>query len=396
MHLIRNQYLEKIEEYIGTTLIKVITGQRRVGKTVLMQQILQKFPKNEVSFCSKEDEKFSHIQTKEDLTLFLNSEKKLGKKYFFIDEVQMISEWEKSILSLFSQNPSFEIFLSGSNAHLLSSELSTLLSGRYIEFHIHPFSFSEFSEYFSLPLTQESFLKYIKEGGFPTVYSLQANPQLQKEWIQTLINTIFLKDITARYHIKDVHLLEEIFAFLVSNIGNITSLSSIIKTLKSKNITTNLNTLHQYITYLKNTFLVYEAPLFDLEGKRVFDRERKFYISDHSIRNALFSSHDYGVGKHLENIVFIEGIRRGYSVFVGRIKKQEVDFIFEKNGEKIYVQVAYMLTDEKVIEREFSSLEKISDNWRKYVVTLDPLSIGNRNGIEHIQIWELEKLFQTL
>ena len=393
MNLIRNKYLEKIENYIGTPLIKVITGQRRVGKTVLMKQILQKFPTHEVSFCSKEDEHFSFIQTKDDLTLFLESEKKAGKKYFFIDEVQMIEEWEKSILSLFSQNPNFEIFLSGSNAHLLSSELSTLLSGRYIEFHIHPFSFHEFSEYFSLPLSSETFLKYIQEGGFPTIYALQKTPQLQKEWIQTLINTIFLKDITARYRIQNVHLLEEIFMFLVSNVGNITSLSKIVKTLKSKNITTNLNTLHQYIGYLKNTFLVYEAPLYDLEGKKVFDRERKFYISDHSIRNALFSSYDHGVGKHLENIIYLEGIRRGYRVFVGRIKKKEVDFIFEKNGEKIYVQVAYMLTDEKAIEREFSSLEEISDNWKKYVVTLDPISIGNRNGIQHIQIWELERIF---
>lgn len=393
MELSRDMYQKKIEAYLGVPLIKIITGQRRVGKTVIMHQIAQKFPLEEVFFLSKEDSQFEHIVTHSDFSELLKQEQINKKKYFFIDEVQMIEGWEKSIISLFSQEKNIEIFLSGSNASLLSSELSTLLAGRYIEFHIHPFSYAEFCEYFGYEKNSDSFLSYLEVGGFPTVYQMQNNAPLQKEWIQTLINTIFLKDIAARYVIRDVSLLEDLFLFFANNAGNLSSLSRMITLLAGKKIVTNLNTLNSYIGYLKNTFLLYECPLYDIEGKRIFDRERKFYISDHSIRNALFSGFDEGRGKHLENIVFLELMRRGYSVYVGRIKKKEVDFVAEKNGEKLYVQVAYLLADASVVEREFSPLQSISDNWKKVVVSLDPVSLGIKEGIVHVRFWELEKIF---
>ncbi|MCH2188544.1 ATP-binding protein [Candidatus Gracilibacteria bacterium] len=366
-------------------------GQRRVGKTVLMQQIIEKFQESEVTYISKENKDFDFLYDDTSLNDFLKKEISNGKRYICIDEVQLIHNWEKTINSIFSQYPKIDIFLTGSNSKMLSSELSTLLSGRYIEFHIFPFSYEEYLEFHKQENNFDTFKGYIHQGGLALTYEL-GNNELVSEWIKNLKNTIFLKDIVSRYKIKDVSLLEDIFLFIVNNIGNITNLNSILKYLKSKQIHTNLNTLASYIGYLKDAFLIYEVNLYDLRGKQVFDRERKFYISDHIFRKYLFSGFDTGIGKILENIVFLEAKRKGYEVYVGRIRENEIDFVLEKGGRKKYIQVAYILSDENVIKREFGNLDMINDNWEKYVITMDEIDFGGRNGIEHIFMKDMHKV----
>lgn len=314
------------------------------------------------------------------------------KKYIFIDEVQLIINWERTINPIYSKFNNIDIFLSGSNSKMLSSELSTLLSWRYIEFHILPFSYYEFLEYNKLKNDFNNFKKYIEKWWLPLIYELW-NKELICEWIKNLKNTIFLKDIVSRYKIKDVLLLEDLFLFVVNNIWNITNLNSILKYLKWKQINTNLNTISSYIWYLKDSFLIYEVPLYDLRWKQVFDRERKFYISDHIFRKCLFSGFDKWFWKILENIVFLEAKRQWYNVYIWRIKNNEVDFVLEKWWIKKYIQVAYILNDENVIKREFWNLELINDNWEKYVVTMDEINFWILNWVKHIFIKDLKNLF---
>ncbi|PIE85457.1 AAA family ATPase [Candidatus Gracilibacteria bacterium] len=356
-----------------------------------MQQLSKNFKDKKVVYINKEHKDFDFLYDDNSLNDYLEAQIKLGKKYIFIDEVQLIINWEKTINSVFSKYREIEIFLTGSNSKMLSSELSTLLSGRYIDFYIYPFSYKEYIDFNKLKNNFNSFKGYLDKGGLSLVYELD-NDELICEWVKNLKNTVFLKDIVSRYKIKDISLLEDLFLFIVNNIGNLTNLNSILKYLKGKQIKTNLNTISSYIGYLKDAFLVYEVALYDLRGKQVFDRERKFYISDHIFRKCLFSGFDKGFGKILENIVFLEAKRKGYEVYVGRVKNKEVDFILEKGGIKKYIQVAYILSDDNVINREFGNLDLIKDNWEKYVVTMDEISFGIRNGVKHIFIKDLENI----
>lgn len=339
-----------------------------------------------------EQSDFSWLFSEKELSGYLEKHIHEWISEIYIDEVQLIKNWEKSVNSIFSKYPMVDIFLTGSNSDLLSSELTTLLRGRYITFEIFPFSFDEFCTYFEYGKNIEAWREFMRLGTTPVNYML-GDEALVQEWMKNLISTIFLRDIVERYKIKDVHVLEEVFLFFVNNVSNNISLTTIMKTLGSRWVSTNLTTLGNYVEYLKNAYLIYEAPLYDLKGKQVFDRERKLYLSDPLLRKVFFSGYDAGVGKVLENLVFLEAKNRGYTVYVGRLGDREIDFVIEKDGKRKYIQVAYILADETVVAREFGNLIAVKDSWEKYVISLDEVSFWVIEWVRHIHAWEIETIF---
>ncbi len=395
---IRSSYLNKIQKYIGNDLIKVLVGQRRTGKSYILRQIIQELINQGINaknifYLNKELVDFDDIKTYRDLSKLVELYKKelkvRGKIFIFLDEVQEIDGWEK-VVNSFSQDykNKYELFITGSNSKLLSGELASYLSGRYISFEIMPFSFGEYCHYFSLSLSKESYLSYIKIGGLPELYKLH-DEETRTNYVTSLQNTILFKDIVQRYNIKDTYLLETVFKFLIDNIGKLFSINTVVGYFNSHKIKTNFETISNYIEYLSQTFLIHGVERFDIKGKNILSRGKKYYVNDLSFKNYLSSSFDYGAGNILENCIYLYYRSLGYTLYVGTIGSKEIDFIIEKGKEKKYIQVAYALSDEKVIKREFGNLEEINDNYEKIVVSLDDFSLGNKEGISHIRVWEL-------
>ncbi len=392
----RKFYVSNITSYINNKLIKVILGQRRVGKSYIMRMIISHLindlsisPKN-IIYINMDIHDFEFISNYKILAKLIEEFKKTfklkNKIYIFIDEIQEIENWEKLINSYaqdFTNN--YEIFITGSNANLLSSELSTYLSGRYIQFLVYPFSYREYLEFFNLKNSKESFLNYLKIGGMPEIYNFSDN-ELRQNYIYTLKDSILLRDIIKRFKIRDIGLMERLISFIIDNIGNLFSINSIVKILKNQGFKTNVETLSNYIEALKKSYFIHEVTRYDIKGKKILSGERKFYINDTGFKYFLSSSFDFGIGKYMENIVFLELKRRGFNVFIGKFNNKEVDFIAEKGKEKIYFQIAYLLTDEKVIKREFSNLLQIKDHFPKYVLSLDDIEMGNIDGVKHLKI----------
>lgn len=396
----RNDYLEKITEYIDTRLVKVLVGQRRVGKSYILRQIIsfltehKKVDPQNIFFINKEYTAFDDIKTATDLENLFSYYKEHyqvnGKIYIFLDEVQNIGNWE-SFVNSYSQDftQEFELFITGSNSNLLSGELATLLSGRYIEFEILPFSFFEFTGIKNLPAKKESFLTYLQTGGLPEMFHFNSE-ELNRNYSESLKNTVILRDIVGRHKIKDLQLLEDLFKFLAVNIGNLTSISSIVDYFKSKQKKTNYETISTYIGYLKDTFIFHRAERYNLRGKQTLGGECKYYLNDLAFKNFLFGFYPSDIGYNLENYVFTQLKRMGYKVSVGILNNLEIDFVAQKSEKTIYVQVCYLLSSQKVIDREFGNLLIIKDNHEKFVVSLDDLEFSNYEGIKHLHPWELK------
>jgi predicted AAA+ superfamily ATPase len=364
-----------------------------------LRQIISALIKNGVNpkntfYLNKELIEFDDIKTHKQLFDLVNLYKKnlkvKGKTYLFFDEIQEISQWEKTVNSL-SQNhkEECEIFITGSNSKMLSSELATYLSGRYVAFEIFPFSFNEFTASRNLPKNKESFLLYMKTGGLPELLNLP-DEETKSHYISSLKDTIMLRDIVERRGIKDVQLLENTFKFIADNIGSLFSTNAIVNYLESHQVKTNHETISNYVQYLVQSFLAHCAERYDIKGKEIFSAGKKYYLNDLAFKNYFSSSFSYGLGKQLENIIYLHYRRLGYSVYVGSISGEEVDFVLEKDGEKKYIQVAYTLSNKKTADREFRSLEKIKDSFEKAIISLDDAPLGNKNGIRHICAWELE------
>lgn len=395
---IRKSYIEKIWNYLGNKLIKVLIGQRRVGKSYIMRQLASNLISNGVKsenilMINKEFESFSFIETHNDLDKFIsayeNKFKPQGKIYIFIDEVQEIEGWEKAINS-YSQDYSkdYELFISGSNSKMLSSELSSLLSGRYIEFKIFPFSYDEYCLVNNVENSRQTYLEYIKTGGFPELINLNGD-ETKRNYVSALKDTILLKDIIQRHQIKDVKLLEDIFVYLVNNASNLISITSIVNWFKSKGRKTSYDTVANYIEYIGNAYLIHKAERYNIKGKEIISGNYKFYVNDLSFKNFLYKGFGYGTGYILENVVYLELLRHGYDVYVGNIKDKEVDFVAFKDDNVTYIQSTYMLIDEQTITREYSALKSINDNYRKIIVSLDDIKMPSQDGIEHVLAWEL-------
>jgi predicted AAA+ superfamily ATPase len=395
----RKNYLEKITQYVNTKLVKVLVGQRRTGKSYLLRQIINFLisyksvnPKN-IFFINKEFTAFDDIQTASDLEELFNyykAELKIeGKIYLFLDEVQNIEAWETFVNS-YSQDftQEYELFISGSNSNLLSGELATLLSGRYVEFEILPFGYFEFIEVKKLTSGKESFLEYLKTGGLPELFHLNSE-ELKRNYLASLKNTVILRDILDRHKIKDLPLLEELFKFLAVNVGNLTSISSIINYFKSRQKKTNYETVSSYVRFLTDTFIFHQAERYNLRGKQVLGGSSKYYLNDLAFKNFLFGVLPTDIGYNLENFVYLQLRRLGYNVRVGVLNNLEIDFVAQKSEKTIYIQVCYLLSNEKVIDREFGNLLQIKDNHEKYVVSLDDVKFSNYEGIIHLYPWEL-------
>ena len=311
-----------------------------------------------------------------------------GKVYLFFDEIQEVKDWEKCINS-FRVSLDCDIYITGSNAKLLSGELATYLGGRYVEFVIYPFSFGEFMElYRSISpdaSIQQCFQKYLLAGGMPYLANLRYADAPSKQYLHDLFNSVQLKDIVKRNKIRDVDLLERIIAYVIANVGTTFSATSLAKFLKNEQRTVAPETILNYIKYCCEAYLFYQVKREDLQGKQILASNEKYYIADHGIREAVFGGNMRDINLILENIVYLELLRRGYEVTVGRTGDKEIDFVCDKHGEKLYVQVAYLLASDETVQREFGAYDNIRDNYPKYVVSLDEFDMS-RNGIKHRNI----------
>ncbi len=387
--------MSRIRPFIGKELIKVITGFRRSGKSVMLQLIQEELISQGVQkqqFISFNFEKmgFEHVCNAKALhdEVIRLAEKIDGKVYLFFDEIQEVTSWEKCINSL-RVDLDCDIYVTGSNAKLLSGELATYLGGRYVEFVIYPFSFAEFKElYLSIyPQTSdaECFNKYLVAGGMPYLSNLNYENEPSCLYLEDLYNSAVLKDIVKRNTVRDVNLLEKIISYVTANIGTTFSATSISKFFKSQNRTVATETILNYIKYCLDAYLFYQVKREDLAGKQILSVNEKYYMSDHGVREAVFGGNTRDINLILENIVYMELLRRGYKVTVGRIGDKEIDFVCRKQDNKLYVQVTYILASPEIIEREFGVLEQIPDNFPKYVVSMDELDMS-RNGIKHCNI----------
>lgn len=393
----RELYIEKIKPFIDKDIIKVLTGIRRSGKSVMLKLIMEELKQNKIDEKQFININFENLINRELTTAdklheyILKKASEIKKKcYIFLDEIQEVKDWEKCINSLrVNEEYDFDIYITGSNAKLLSGELSTYLAGRYVEFVIYPFSFKEFLETLKSiqqdVSTREAFQKYVKFGGMPFLYNLAFEEEASLQYLKDIYSSIILKDITQRSKIRDTDLLERVISYLIMNVGNNFSATSISKFFKSENRKVSVETILNYIKAAEESFLIYRVSRDDLIGKKVLNVNEKYYIADHGMREAILGSNQRDINQIFENIIYLELLRKGYNVRVGKVDNLEVDFVCTKGNEKIYVQVAYLLASSETIEREFTSLEKIDDNYPKYVISMDEFDMS-RNGIKHINI----------
>ena len=401
----RVEYTQKIGSYIGNKLVKVLVGQRRAGKSYILRQIAAKLIEGGVKdenilYVNKEYMELITLRSAIDLEnlykVYRDKLKPEGKVYVFIDEIQYIEEWERFVNS-HSQDfaEPCELFISGSNSNLLSGELATLLSGRYVEFEVFPFSYAEFCGITNQEQSIASYKHYLNSGALPELFNLPSD-EMKKNYISSIKDTVMLRDIVTRYKVKDIKLLDDLFVYLVNNASNIISITNIINFFASKKRKTNYETLSSYFIYLESSFLIHRAEKYNIKGKDTVSGNCKYYLNDLGYRNYLYQGYGYGLGYLLENAVYLSLCRAGYNVYVGIVKDAEVDFVAIKGDKRLYFQVTLQLAEESTIEREYRSLKLIEDNFDKYVVSLDDHKIPTNEGIEHVSAWELDSLLSKI
>lgn len=391
--IIREAYLRQIVPLIDKNLIKVLTGVRRSGKTVLLSQIQDYLLKNgrtksqiiNISLESKKNKKFKDGDVLYEY-LISTCEKLNAKAYIFLDEIQIVSGWEEVVSSLLV-DVDCDVYITGSNSKLLSGELATLIAGRYIQIHVYPFTLFEAKQMLiqtgRFTSDEELFQNYLKYGGLPMRFSLEE--MSLETYLSDTYDAIVVKDIIQRNNIKDTNLLNMILAFLMDNIANPFSARSIVAALKQEGISTTVETVIAYIDYIKKAMVVYSAQRYDIKGKKLLTTNEKYYTVDLGLRNCVKASGEIDYNKLYENIVYLELLSRGYDVKVGKTDNYEIDFVAYKGSDILYVQVCYILSSPEMVEREFGNLERIKDNYPKYVISSD-LPDFSRNGIKHYNI----------
>lgn len=389
--ILREKYMSKIRPFINQPIIKVLTGIRRSGKSVMLELI-----QNELIKQGMDKKYFMSINLESKKNQFENTvdgiyahvkrfvEKSNQKVYLFFDEIQEIEEWETLINAVMIDFDT-DIYITGSNAKLLSGELATYLAGRYIEIKIYPFSYIEILDLFPTKNKQEIFQIYLVRGGMPFLYQFPIDDRSAMQYLNDIYDSIILKDIATRNKVRDIELLKRMIQFFIANIGNTFSASNISKYLKSELRSVSTETIYNYIEYCKTACFLHLVQREDLLGKKILQFQEKIYIADHGIREAVYGNNMRDINQTLENIVYMELLSRGYDVRIGKNLNNEVDFVAEEGNSRIYVQVSYLLASDETMEREFSVLESIPDNYPKYVVTMDEIDRG-RNGIKHMNI----------
>ena len=391
----REIYMQRIRPFMNTDLIKVFTGIRRAGKSVMLELVKNELKESgigEENFLCINFEQFSNSQFLDVESLYKKitdfQKNTKGKIYLFFDEIQEVDGWEKCINSC-RIDFDCDIYITGSNAKLLSGELATYLAGRYVEFVIYPFSFAEFFEMNLIknPNVDKAtcFMQFLKTGGMPFLSNFPDDDSAKSQYLIDIYNSVVLKDVVKRNNIRDVDTLERIVAYAFSNIGHIFSATSLSKYFKSENRKISHDTILNYLKFCSDAFLFYKINRYDLEGKKIVTVNEKYYCADHGLREALFGKNIQNIDQVLENIVCLELLRRNYKVYVGKKGDLEIDFIAEKQGKKIYIQVAYLLANDETIKREFSVYNFVKDSYPKYVVSMDELDFS-QNGIIHKNI----------
>lgn len=387
--------MQRIRPFINTDLIKVFTGIRRAGKSVMLELVKNELKESgigEENFLCINFEQFSNSQFLDVESLYKKitdfQKNTKGKIYLFFDEIQEVDGWEKCINSC-RIDFDCDIYITGSNAKLLSGELATYLAGRYVEFVIYPFSFAEFFEMNLIknPNVDKAtcFMQFLKTGGMPFLSNFPDDDSAKSQYLIDIYNSVVLKDVVKRNNIRDVDTLERIVAYAFSNIGHIFSATSLSKYFKSENRKISHDTILNYLKFCSDAFLFYKINRYDLEGKKIVTVNEKYYCADHGLREALFGKNIQNIDQILENIVCLELLRRNYKIYVGKKGDLEIDFIAEKQGKKIYIQVAYLLANDETIKREFSVYNSVKDSYPKYVVSMDDLDFS-QNGIIHKNI----------
>ena len=390
--ILRQRYLESIERYLGKDTIIILTGQRRIGKSCVLRLFrdkISKANKTNVIFIDKEKHEFDDIKTYKDLNTYIDARRDKNKtNYILVDEIQDVEDFEKSLRSYYEE-PDIEIVVTGSNSKMLSSDLSTLIGGRYKEIYIQALSYEEFMIFHKLSDSDDTLAKYIQCGGLPGLLKMGLEEQDAREYQMDVYHTVLLKDVIMRNNIRNVPFLENLVRFLADNTGKIISANSIAKYMKSQGDNITSTVVINYIKYLCDAYILHHVNRYDIHGKKLFESNDKYYFEDNGIRNALAGgSREGDIEKVIENIIYNHLIRLGYDVTVGQLQAGEIDFVCTKpEGQRIYVQASYIIADEYTRKREFGNLRAINDNYPKYVISMTPLvSRQDSDGITHLHL----------
>lgn len=390
----RKEYIDRIMQVSDTPVVKIITGIRRSGKSFLLRQIQDELKANGVqsssivymNFESLIYEPYLHYRALYDRVMSETAGSK-SRVYLFFDEIQDVKEWEKAIRS-FMVDLDCDIYITGSNANLLSSEFATFLAGRYLELHLYPLSYREFLTFSGLPIESnvKNFQEYLKYGGFPGIHQMTEDENTRYDYIKGIFNTVILKDVVQRNKIRDTDLLERVLYFVMDNLGSIISAKKIADFLKSQGRKMSTETIYVYLRALESALVIYKARRFDIRGKRILETQEKYYLADLGLKHATLGFRDATIPGLLENIVYLELKRRGFEVYVGKNDIFEVDFVAERKDERLYIQVAYLLSSEKTIDREYRALSSIPDHYPKLVVSMDPFHSASSNGVRWLNL----------
>lgn len=394
----RQAYMDRIQAYLDKPFVKVITGMRRVGKSTLLAQtrealLARGVPEAQILLINKDLLAWDHLRDHQDLDRLVQERfaHLPGPCYLMVDEVQEILGWERAINSILAQG-SVDILITGSNAHLLSIELATLLTGRFVEIPVYPLSCSEFVDFRRAAgdrvKMKTCFQQYLRYGGLPGIHALPMVDELVFPYLNAILSTILLKDVVKRHGIRDVGHLERILSFAFDNCGNPMSARAIAAFFKNQNTRITTDTVVGYLANLCDSFLLLRAGRFEIKGKRHLEFQDKYYLGDLGLRHALFGYREIDIGGLLENVVYLELLRRGCRVDVGLVGPAEIDFVTERAGRRAYYQVAYLLAEPATIQREFGNLERIDDNFPKWVLSMDEIGPDERNGIRHLNLLE--------
>lgn len=392
----RSMYLERIVPYVGKNVIKVLTGQRRTGKSYMLFQIMdhikQNKPRTRIIYINKELHEFSTITTSRELLDHITaSAGRSTDVAVFIDEIQDIAGFEKALRSL-AATGQFDLYCTGSNANLLSGELATYLAGRYVEIKIYGLSFDEFLLFHKLPDSDESLMTYLKYGGLPFLVNIALEDRLIYDYLRNIYDAILYKDIITRHKIRNVSFLERLTEYVAGNVGSLVSAKKISDFLKSQKTNISPNIVLDYLSFLSSAFFILRVHRSDIIGKKIFEIGEKYYFEDLGLRHTLVGFQQADIGKILENIVCVHLMIHGFRVTVGKLGDREIDFVADRGSQRLYVQVAYVVPDKKTHDREFGNLGAIDDNYRKLVVSMDASAGGNYKGIEHVHIRKFLRL----
>jgi len=386
----RSLYYKQIFPFIGKNLIKVITGQRRVGKSFFLRQVLSEIERQDkqtqIIYINKEDFAFDSIRNYSDLVKYVEKSAASNKSIaLFIDELQDIKNFEKA-LRHFHTKGIYDIYCTGSNATLLSGELATLLSGRSIEIEIFSLTYPEFLQFHRLGDHEESFEKYLFFGGMPNLIHFNLSEDIVYDYLQNLYNTILVKDVITRHSIRNVTFLRNLSLYIAENTGRVITAKRISDYLKSQQIKMSPVLVQEYLSHLSEAYFIHKVNRSDIQGKRIFEIGEKYFFNDIGMRNALVGYRASDISKLLENIVFLHLKSSGYEITIGKDRTKEIDFVARKKSELLYVQVCYLLKEQSTIDREFGNLKKIKNNYPKIVVSMDKTSKASYEGIEHFNI----------